>query len=163
MDEHLNAGRRETEAERLDRNWNELLQELRVAQTGVQLLAGFLLTLPFQQRFTTLDDLGRTAYLVAFSFAIVSTSLLIAPVSAHRLVFRERRKAELVRFANRCAMAGLSALGVTMVAVAFLIFDFVVGRSEAVGAGLLALALFVTLWFLVPTLGIGRGGNDDDE
>jgi Family of unknown function (DUF6328) len=160
MDEPLNAGRRETDAERLDRNWNELLQELRVAQTGVQLLAGFLLTLPFQERFTQLDDVARTAYLVAFSFAVVATALLIAPVSFHRLVFRERRKRELVQFANRCAMAGLTALGVTVVAVAFFIFDFVVGRTEAVVASLLALVLFVSLWVLGPTLGIGRGDDD---
>jgi hypothetical protein len=159
MDEPLNAGRRETDAERLDRNWDELLQELRVAQTGVQLLAGFLLTLPFQQRFSQLDDTGRTAYLVAFTFAVVSTCLLIAPASAHRLVFRERRKPGLVRFANRCAMAGLSALGVTVVAVAFLIFDFVVGRTEGIVVALLAVALFVGLWLLVPKLAIGRGDD----
>jgi putative flippase GtrA len=160
MDEPLNRGRRETDAERLDRNWDELLQELRVAQTGVQLLAGFLLTLPFQERFPELDDLARLAYLVAFSSAIVATSLLIAPVSAHRLVFRERRKPELVRFANRCAKAGLAALGVTVVAVAFFIFDFVVGRTEGVVASTVALLLFLSLWVMAPTLGIGR--RDDD-
>jgi hypothetical protein len=156
MDEPLNAGRHETDAERLDRNWDELLQELRVSQTGVQLLAGFLLTLPFQQRFTQLDDTARTAYLVAFGFALLATALLVAPVSAHRLLFRERRKSELVRFGNRCAKAGLLSLGVTVVAVAFLIFDFVLGRNEAVAAAVVALVLYAGMWAAVPELTLAR-------
>ena len=83
--------RDETEAQRLDRNWSGLLQELRVAQTGVQLLTGFLLTLPFQQRFTQLDGVMRTVYLVTVACSIGATVLLVAPVSMHRLLFRPAR------------------------------------------------------------------------
>ena len=99
--------RDETEAQRLDRNWSSLLQELRVAQTGVQLLTGFLLTLPFQQRFTQLDDVMRTAYLVTVACSIGATVLLIAPVSMHRLLFRRRRLKTVVSAAHSYAMVGM--------------------------------------------------------
>src|ERR1700754_2235831 len=88
--------RDETEAQRLDRNWSSLLQELRVAQTGVQLLTGFLLILPFQQRFSQLDGTMRTVYLVTVGCSIGATVLLIAPVSMHRLLFRQHRMKTLV-------------------------------------------------------------------
>ena len=89
--ERWDADRDETEAERLDRNWSSLLQELRVAQTGVQLLTGFLLTLPFQQRFTQLDTTMRTIYLVTVACSLASTLLLVAPVAMHRVLFRKHR------------------------------------------------------------------------
>ena len=110
-DAALNKGRHETDAERLDRNWDELLQELRVTQTGVQLLSGFLLTLPFQQRFAQIPDRDQLAYLVAFALAITSTALLVAPASAHRLLFRRGAKGPLVSLANRFAQLGLLTLG----------------------------------------------------
>src|SRR4051795_12144025 len=84
------SGRDETELERLDRNWTDLLQELRVVQTGVQLLTGFLLTLPFQNRFVLLESYQRTAYLATVACAIGATGFLIAPVSLHRLLFRRQ-------------------------------------------------------------------------
>ena len=90
-EKHWDADRDETEAERLDRNWSSLLQELRVAQTGVQLLTGFLLTLPFQQRFTELDGTMRTMYLITVACSIGSTVLLVAPVGMHRVLFRRHR------------------------------------------------------------------------
>ena len=96
--------RDETEAQRLDRNWSSLLQELRVAQTGVQLLTGFLLTLPFQQRFTQLDGVMRTVYLVTVACSIGATVLLIAPVSMHRLLFRQHRLKTVVSAAHSYAM-----------------------------------------------------------
>src|ERR1700758_3978433 len=80
--------RDETEQERLDRNWNNLLQELRVVQTGVQLLTGFLLTLPFQQRFTVLSHTMQMVYLVTVGCSVGATVLLITPVGIHRLLFR---------------------------------------------------------------------------
>src|SRR5689334_19894510 len=82
-------GRDETEAERLDRNWTEMLQELRVTQTGTQILTGFLLTIPFQQRFAELDDTQRGIYLVLVAFAALATILALAPVSLHRALFRQ--------------------------------------------------------------------------
>jgi hypothetical protein len=88
--------RGETELERLDRNWNSLLQELRVVQTGVQLLTGFLLTLPFQQRFDVLGEHMRVVYLATVGFSVGATVFLIAPVAMHRLLFRRHRLQVLV-------------------------------------------------------------------
>lgn len=150
-----NDGRDETPLERLDRNWDELLQELRVVQTGVQILAGFLLTLPFQQRFTEIEDLNRVVFLVAFGLAVVATAFLVAPVSAHRLLFRQGEKAALVRLANRCARVGLVALALAVSAVAFVIFDVVTDTGVAALAAGLALLLFVVNWLVLP-LGISR-------
>jgi hypothetical protein len=155
-DSPLNKGRRETDAERLDRNWDELLQELRVTQTGVQLLSGFLLTLPFQQRFVEIPQRDKIAYLVAFSLALVSTALLVAPVSAHRLLFRRGAKAALVTHANRYAQAGLFALGLTVVMVAFLIFDVVLGLTAAIAAAAAALVLFAAAWITTPLSQVRR-------
>lgn len=146
----LDNDRRETPTERLDRNWDELLQELRVTQTGVQLLAGFLLTLPFQQRFVTITDSQRTAYLVALGAAIVATTLLVAPVSAHRLMFRRHAKRELVGFADRAARVGLITLSISIVSVTYLIFDVVVGRGAALTAAAAAVVVFIVNWVVIP-------------
>ncbi len=95
--------RRETELERLDRNWTSLLQELRVVQTGVQLLTGFLLMLPFQQRFEVLGL--HTVYLATVAFSVGATILLVAPVGMHRLLFRRHRLVVLVSAAHlRCGV-----------------------------------------------------------
>ena len=142
--------RDETATERADRNWNELLQELRVTQTGIQILSGFLLTLPFQQRFTQLDGSLRALYLVAVALATVSTGLIVAPVAAHRLLFRQHHKAELVTSSDRLAKLGLTSLGLTVVVVLGLVFGVVLGEAAALVAGGAALALFVVLWVLVP-------------
>jgi hypothetical protein len=146
-------GRDETPLERLDRNWDELLQELRVVQTGVQILAGFLLTLPFQQRFTEIEDVNRVVFLVAFGLAVVATAFLVAPVSAHRLMFRKHEKATLVDLANLCARVGLMTLALAVSAVAFVIFDVVTDTGTAVVAALAALVLFTVNWLVLP-LGI---------
>src|SRR5260370_2777973 len=103
--------RGETEVQRLDRNWNSLLQELRVVQTGVQLLTGFLLTLPFQQRFDVLGDDMRVVYLATVGCSVAATLLLFAPAGMHRLLFRRHRIAVLVSAAHRCAYAGVLLLG----------------------------------------------------
>jgi hypothetical protein len=153
------SDRDETEAQRLDRNWSSLLQELRVAQTGVQLLTGFLLTLPFQPRFTQLDGVMRTMYLVTVACSIGATVLLVAPVSMHRLLFRRHRLNTLVSAAHSCAMVGMLLLGVALAGVAVVIFDIVIGRAEAWVAGgctLLALAVF---WYLMPL--VGRRDQDN--
>src|SRR5262249_37794145 len=121
------AQRDETETERLDRNWTSLLQELRVVQTGVQLLTGFLLTLPFQQRFDILADDMQGVYLATVCAAVASTALLIAPVATHRILFRRHRLAALVKAAHRCAYAGLVLLAVAVTGMTVIIFDAVVG------------------------------------
>lgn len=142
--------RQETETERLDRNWASLLQELRVTQTGVQLLTGFLLTLPFQQRFGILEAEMRMVYLATVGASVGSTVLLIAPVAMHRLLFRRHRLVVLVAATHRCAGAGLILLGVALVGVTVIIFDVVAGRTAGVIAGAIALAVFVVFWLAVP-------------
>jgi len=142
--------RDETEAQRLDRNWSSLLQELRVAQTGVQLLTGFLLTLPFQQRFTQLDGVMRTVYLVTVACSIGATVLLIAPVSMHRLLFRQHRLKTVVSAAHSYAMIGMMLLGVALAGVAVVIFDAVLGATEAWIAGACTLLALAAFWFIHP-------------
>ncbi|MPV36734.1 DUF6328 family protein [Georgenia subflava] len=143
-------GRRETPEERSDRNWNELLQELRVTQTGVQLLTGFLLTLPFQSRFADLapDQVG--IYLVLVVLAAAATVLLTAPVTMHRLLFQRRLKAEIVRTGHRVAMVGLGCLALVVTGTVLLIFDVVVSREGALYAAGGILFLLVVGWIVVP-------------
>jgi hypothetical protein len=144
------ARRDETETERLDRNWSSLLQELRVVQTGVQLLTGFLLTLPFQQRFEILDHEMRLVYLTTVACSIAATVLLVAPVGMHRLLFRRHRLSVLVSAAHRCAYSGLVLLGLALVGMTMVIFDAVAGRTAAFVAGGLSLAAFAVAWLVVP-------------
>ncbi|VEG57465.1 membrane protein [Mycolicibacterium aurum] len=142
--------RHETGTERLDRNWASLLQELRVVQTGVQLLTGFLLTLPFQQRFDILDDGMQAVYLATVCAAVVSTALLVAPVGMHRLLFHRHRLAALVRAAHLCAYAGLLLLGVAVTGMTVIIFDAVAGLYPALIAGISVLVVFTAFWLVLP-------------
>ncbi|QLL07180.1 DUF6328 family protein [Mycobacterium vicinigordonae] len=144
--------RGETEVERLDRNWNSLLQELRVVQTGVQLLTGFLLTLPFQARFDVLGDDMQAVYLVTVGCSVAATVLLIAPVGLHRLLFRRHRLSVLVSAAHRCAYGGLLLLGLALTGVTVIIFDAVAGTAAGLVAGVCALALFGFSWLVVPVM-----------
>ena len=144
------AARAETETERLDRNWSSLLQELRVAQTGVQLLTGFLLTLPFQPRFDRLDDTMRAVYVATVSCSVAATLALVAPVAMHRLLFRQHRLRILVSATHRLAYAGLVLLGVALVGVTVVVFDVVYGRTAAMLAGCVALVSFAILWMVLP-------------
>jgi hypothetical protein len=151
--------RDETATERADRNWNELLQELRVTQTGLQILTGFLLTVPFQQRFGELPNGLRVVFLIALSLAVLSTVIVVAPVASHRILFRRRAKRELVSSADRLTKAGLTTLALTIVAVVVLVFGFVVGTVAALVAGAIALAFFVVQWVVVPARMLGRVQN----
>lgn len=146
----LTKGREETPEERSDRNWNELLQELRVTQTGAQILTGFLLTLPFQASFQDLDRVQTVVYLVLVVLAALTTALVLMPVSAHRLLFQQRLKRELVATGQRAALAGLAALAVVLALTLFLVFDVVVGRGAAMVAGGIALTVLVVVWAVVP-------------
>lgn len=153
-DEHE---RDETEIQRLDRNWNSLLQELRVVQTGVQLLTGFLLTLPFQQRFDVLGPHMRNIYLTTVSLAVSATVLLVAPVSIHRLLFRRHRLQVLVSAAHRCAHAGLALLGLALTGMTIIVFAAVSGTDAALIAGACALAMFSFFWWVLPLILRTRG------
>jgi hypothetical protein len=147
--------RNETPTQRLDRNWSELLQQLRVVQTGVQLLTGFLLTLPFQARFESLGPFDRDVYLVTVGSSVTSTAFLIAPVSLHRVLFRQRARRPLVSSAHRMALAGLALLSVAIIGAVLLIFDFVLGAVAGVCAASAALLLLSSLWLILP-LAVGR-------
>jgi hypothetical protein len=142
--------REESPAERIDRNWIELLQEVRVVQTGVQLLTGFLLTLPFQERFHQLSDPSQGLYLVAVALCVASTACLVTPVAMHRLLFRHGARPLLVDSAQRFAIAGLALLAGAIVAVLTLIFGIVVSRAAGLVVGGLSAAMFVVLWLVVP-------------
>ena len=151
-------GRNETPEEKADRNWNELLQELRVAQTGVQILTGFLLTLPFQQRFEQLDTFEVGTFLVVVLVAAVATGLLIAPVSLHRALFGRRRKHATVAVAHRLAQLGLVALALAVGGVVLLVFSVVVGRPEAVAVAGVFMAGLAGLWGVLPLVVRRRKG-----
>jgi O-antigen/teichoic acid export membrane protein len=145
-------GRDETEAERADRNFGELLQELRVAQTGVQILFAFLLTLPFTERFAHLGGEQDGIYLATLVSTALATVCLIAPVSHHRILFRNRRKPELVQVASRLAGLGLVFLWLSMVGAVFLIFDVVVGAGAGVTASAVLTLVFLAVWYVYPLL-----------
>ncbi|MGO4189459.1 DUF6328 family protein [Pseudarthrobacter sp. TAF60_1] len=144
------SGRNETREEQLDRNWAELLQELRVLQTGVQILAGFLLTLPFQQRFKELDQFQVTLYLVNVVIAALTTAFILLPVSVHRRLFRQRLKEMLVSSADTITKLALAGVGMLSVGTAALVFDVTAGRSAGLTAGGILLAVLLVLLIYVP-------------
>ncbi|MFI8525231.1 DUF6328 family protein [Promicromonospora sukumoe] len=145
-------GRTETPNERADRNWSELLQELRVMQTGVQILTGFLLTLPFQSRFADLDRYQVSVYLALVIAAVIATALIVAPVSVHRALFRKRMKGNIVTLTDRITRIALAVLALVITGVAVLVFDVVVGRTAGIVAGAGALVLMAVLWVLLPAV-----------
>ena len=140
----------ETEQERLNRNMNELLQELRVSQTGVQILFAFLLALPFAQRFTQVTSFQRDVYFATLLLAGAAAAFFIAPVSAHRLLFRRQGKEHLINSSNWMAIAGLGCLAVSIVGVILLISDFLFNTAVAAVTTSLAFLLFVVLWYVLP-------------
>ncbi|MHA7290751.1 DUF6328 family protein [Arthrobacter sp. MDT3-24] len=144
------TGRNETREEQLDRNWAELLQELRVLQTGVQILAGFLLTLPFQQRFEDLDVFQVGLYLVNVVIAALTTAFILLPVSVHRRLFRQRLKETLVSSADTITKIALAGVGMLSVGTAALVFDVTAGRTAGLTAGGILLAVLVVLLVYVP-------------
>ncbi len=136
--------------ETINRNWTELVQELRSTQTGVQVLTGFLLTVPFSDRFDTLDDVQRTAYLIVLSAAVTATAAILSPIAYHRILFRKGRRPWLVGTANQVARAGLVLVAVTTCGVVFLTFDLTVGRTGGIVASAVALLGYLALWVVVP-------------
>ena len=145
------SGRDESEAERLDRNLAELLQELRVALPGVQVLFAFLLAVPFQQNFTEITPFQEKTYFATLIFTAVSAALLIAPTSYHRITFRLQRKEELVQIANRLAIIGLTFLALAMTGAITLITDVLFGALITVVTATAAAMMFLLLWYVLPT------------
>jgi hypothetical protein len=138
--------REEAESEKLDRNWNELLQELRITQTGLQLLSGFLLTLPFTQVFPSLDDGQKGLYLALVVIAGVAVGVNMTPVMLHRRVFRERRKDSVVAVGHVMIQLVMVAVALLIVGMCALIFSVVADWTAAlVTAACLAVVLAVLL------------------
>ena len=145
-------GRDETPNERADRNWLELLHELRVMQTGTQILTGFLLAVAFQPRFTDMDEIQRDLYVILVALAAIATILALAPVGMHRALFGRRRKPELVRMAARIVRIDLAVIGALTIGVTTLIVDFTVNRTAGIVALIAALVLVLVLWLALPRL-----------
>jgi hypothetical protein len=145
------SGRNETEDERLDRNLGELLQELRVALPGVQVLFAFLLAVPFQQHFTSISEFDKKVYFATLLLTALASALLIAPSAYHRLTFRYQQKGRLVSVANRLSIAGLAALALAMTCAVMLITNVLFGTvATTVVTTFLVLTMFVVLWAVLP-------------
>ena len=144
------TGRNETREEQLDRNWAELLQELRVLQTGVQILAGFLLTLPFQESFEDLDSFQVNLYLANVVIAALTTAFILQPVSVHRRLFRKRLKETLVSSADTITKIALGGIALLSAGTAALVFDVTAGRSAGLTAGGILMAVMLVLLVYVP-------------
>lgn len=150
--------RGETVEQLLDRNLAELMQELRVAFTGVQIQFAFLLTLAFTQRFTDLDAFGITVYVLALLCTALATMVLLAPVSFHRIVFRRGHKAALVVVADRMLMLGLALLIPAICSALLLVLDVVLGRWQAVLGSALTVTVALATWYALP-IGIRRAAR----
>ncbi|WP_282694464.1 DUF6328 family protein [Streptomyces sp. CC208A] len=150
-------GRGESPAQRADRRWGELLQELRVAQTGTQILFGFLVAVVFQPRFAELGTTDRIIYVVTVCLGAATTGALVAPVAVHRLVAGRRLKPEAVSWAGRLTLVGVVLLYLTMVSTFLLIMRMVLGDSLAVWL-VVVMALWLALcWFVVPFIARRKG------
>jgi hypothetical protein len=134
----------------LNRNWTELVQELRATQIGVQVLIGFLLAMPYTSKFDTLDHVEKGAYLVVLSIAVAATITVLAPIAYHRILFRRGQRPWLVETANTMARVGLLLAALSMCGVVFLAFDLAAGTPAGVAAFLLSLVGYVVLWLVIP-------------
>jgi O-antigen/teichoic acid export membrane protein len=140
----------ESRDQRLARNVSELLQELRVAQAGVQFLFGFLLSVAFTEHYARASGFEQVVHLVAVVFATASVALLTAPAAWHRLLFRQGQRPQILRVANTLTVAGLACLAVAMTATVLLLFTVVAGIAFAVVVAVLAATMFSMLWFVLP-------------
>lgn len=148
---------------RLSRNWHELLQELRVTQTGTQILTGFLLTLPFTPRFAELTQRQEITYLATMVGSVATTGLIVAPVAFHRLLFRQRQKPWLVAAADMTAKVGLLLLAVTTSGVVLLVFDVVLAWTAALIAATVTFVSLVVLWAGTPWLATRNGNGNGNS
>lgn len=153
----------ETEPERLNRELDQLLQELRVAMPGVQVLFAFLLAVPFQQRFVEVTEFQKDVYFGTLLASAAASALFIAPTAYHRLMFRGRDKATLVAMSSKLALGGLVCLALAMIGAVLLVTDVLFGAATVAVTVALTSALFVGLWFvlgLVRRAGLDRGSTE---
>jgi hypothetical protein len=153
----------ESEKDRWDRNFADLLQELRVAQTGVQILFAFLLTLPFSSGFPKVTPFQKDTYVVALIAAAFATAMIISPVAFHRALFRQGRKPELVRFSHRMASGGLAFMLVSMVSSVLLITDYLLSIWVATILTVVTGAWFLTFWMILPFVRRNWGEDEDGD
>lgn len=147
----MGADEREEEPwERVDRNLNELLQELRVALPGVQVLFAFLLAVPFQQRFAETTQFQKSLYFVTLILTACSTFLLISPTAFHRLTFRKQQKERLILLANRLTIVGLACMALAVIGAVMLVTDFLYSPGPTVIAASAFLLGVIVLWFVTP-------------
>lgn len=150
MTTHPLTGRDETEEERVDRNLQEFLGELRVALPGVQVLFAFLLVVPFNQRFPDITNFQKSAYFVTLLFTAAAAMCLIAPTAQHRLEFRRQHKEQILMMANRLAIVGLGFLAIAMTGAIMLITDLLYGATTTIVVTIVVGLGFALLWYLVP-------------
>jgi Family of unknown function (DUF6328) len=150
-------GRNETSEQRADRLWGELLQELRVVQTGVQILFGFLLTVPFQQHFSALSDSDRTLYVVTVALGAATTGALVGPVSLHRILTGQHLKPETVIWASRLMVLGLVLLVCTMAAALLLVLRVAGSDTAAMWIVVGMVVWFGLAWFVLPAIAWHHG------
>src|SRR3954471_14665383 len=142
--------RGESDLQRLDRNLTELVSELRVMQTGVQVLFAFLLTVPFTNRFVEVGVFDRAVYVVTLLCAAIACAFLMAPAACHRLLFRRRDKRYLVWLANRLALAGLLCVGAAMTGAVLLAMSVILNTAAAVALSAFIAVVFIVVWYAVP-------------
>ncbi|MFD5828498.1 DUF6328 family protein [Lentzea sp. NPDC060358] len=140
----------ESHQRRLARNVNELLQELRVAQAGVQILFGFLLSIAFTEKYTSTSGYVRVTHLVTVLCAAIAVAFLTAPAAWHRVLFRQGRREDVVRFGNAFALAGLAFLALAMTGTVLMLAEVILGLWPSVVVGVVAFVVFAGLWFALP-------------
>jgi hypothetical protein len=151
--------RDETPDERADRNWADLMQELRVSQTGVQLLAAFLVTLPFQSRFTELDTFQQRWYLGLLALAFLTVGVTLSPVAIHRHLFQGGSKPDVVRAAHVMTGLALGLISLLLAGISFLVVDVVLSRGAAAVGGGLALLVALSLLVVIPRVVAHKAGQ----
>jgi hypothetical protein len=147
---HPESGREETEEERLDRNLSEMLQELRVALPGVQVLFAFLLAVPFQQGFEEVTEFQKIVYFATLMLTAISATMLISPSAYHRITFRYQQKRRLVYYSNRFAIIGLFFLALAMTGAIMLITDYLFGSTATILMVAATVLVFGFFWFGLP-------------
>jgi O-antigen/teichoic acid export membrane protein len=162
VESHDKLSSTESRDERLARNVSELLQELRVAQAGVQFLFGFLLAVAFTEHYARASGFEQVVHLIAVVFATAAVALLTAPAAWHRLLFRQGQRVQIIEVANVLTVAGLACLAIAMTATVLLLFKVVAGPVIATVFAVVLGILFLVLWFLLP-LRTRRNGNGEDE
>ncbi len=148
----LDRDRDETPDERADRNWTDVLQELRVMQTGTQILTGFLLALAFQPAFADLTARQRTLYLVLIVLAAVSSIVALAPVALHRVLFRQHAKPEVVTYGHVALITALATVSLLLVGVVAFVFDVILGGESAWWILVPMAVLIIALWLAAPAI-----------